>query len=221
VVVTVLVLISPRDLNDACALLLPEEDSQTGDADLVATQIKATPVTMAVEALPLSSSRDAYGAHALQLVDQDTMVDGTELATTPLKAMPPSAPRCELSTSSTLNDVDLSMVMIHPEDDSKMMPVRVFPKDGVEPTLTPLSHQSVLAMVVPPSEEQTKFVATELSQSEASPTSTRQRRTPTSTPLPEFHELTSSGSLAHPPSQLQVYTRQPRTIVMVHETDSR
>jgi hypothetical protein len=67
-------------------------------------------------------------------------------------------------------------------------------------------------MVVPPSADQTELVATELSQVVASLTST---------PLPEFHELTSPGSLAHPPSQLQVYTRRPRRIVVAQETDSR
>jgi hypothetical protein len=162
------------------------KDSQTGDVELAVTPIKATLVTVAVEALPLSSSRDADGARTLQLEDQDSMVDGIELATTPLEAtptsmaveaMPPSASQCELSVSSTLSNVDSSMVMIHPEDDSKMMPARVLPEDGVEPTLTPLSHQSMVAMAVPPSADQTEFVATELSQSEASPTSTRQRRT--------------------------------------------
>jgi hypothetical protein len=40
-------------------------------------------------------------------------------------------------------------------------------------------------------------------------------------PLPEFHELTSPGSLAHPPSHLQVYTRRPQRIVVAQETDSR
>jgi hypothetical protein len=98
-----------------------------GDAELAATPIKATLMTVVVEALPLSSSRDANAARALQLADQDSIV-------------------------------------------------------------------------VPPSADQTELVATKLSQTGASLTST---------PLPEFHELTSPGSLAHPPSQLQVYTRRP------------
>jgi hypothetical protein len=149
-------------------------------------------------------------------------IDGSELATTPLEATPASMAVAALLLSSPQN-VNNARVMQLPEQDSQTgdaelatTPIKATPTTVAVEALPLSSSRDVdgaralqLAdqdsIAVPPSADQTKLVATELSQAVASLTST---------PLPEFHELTSPGSLAHPTSQLQVYTRRPQRIVV-------